>query len=115
MCTVSSCVKGRFCPSRSVGPFGASISEQFALARSCVFESLTGSFSELDPFAAGGAVDPTPVGEAFRNGARCSTTGEALCPKLPAAILDVSGLTDFDLELGTSCELSLLRDRKSVV
>ena len=34
MCTVSSCVKGRFCPSRTVGPPGASISEQFTLARS---------------------------------------------------------------------------------
>jgi hypothetical protein len=90
-----------------VGSSGALISEQSTLALSCVFESLTGSFSELEPFVAGGAVDPTPV-ESFPVGARCSIVGEALSPKPLATIPKVFGLTNFDPELGISCESSWL-------
>lgn len=87
------------------------------MVSTCVFEFLSGLYYELEPIAAGDAVDAPSLEDAFRVGARCPFAGDVtlvLCPKLLVAIPNLSGLTDFDLagssraveehQVGTSCE-----------
>jgi hypothetical protein len=60
----------------------------------------------LEPLPADGAADAPLVEVSFRVRARYSIAGDSFL--LPAAIPNVCGLTNFDVEPGTSCESSWL-------